>query len=410
MNPHDLVLAACLTPPAPGGIAVVQVTGRNSSAVVAPMLRTKRPLDLDGMEPGTLRLCRLVDGEQALDDVIVTVRRDAGKNLSITLSLHGGPRIVQRLLLMLKRGGARIVDPAELLKTYLHPQARHQIDQEFLEKLLEAKTRAVASWLARTVEQLEVDLDAILCDLDAGRLDSARDRLSRLCEQRIDTRYLLVGVRVVLIGEPNTGKSTLANQLAGRDAAIVCQKPGTTRDWTEHPGAIDGAPFTFVDTAGIREALDPIEQEAIRRTHQQIEPADLVLRVIDGSAPPTPAELQAFKETAKAGSNTRQLLVWNKSDLPLHASHMPFIEPMAKPGMLISAKCGEGLDCLQRRLITRVGLVDWQDSVGQPFTQRQLQACRQALSALTSEPPDRSQAAHWLQSATGGGLCREDPG
>ena len=402
MSPDDSVLASCLTPPAPGGIAVVQVAGRGSAAVVGPMLRTKRPLDLDRMDPGTLRLCRLVDGDQALDDVIVTARRDARQNLSVNLSLHGGPRIVQRLLLMLKRAGARIVEPAELLEAY--SPARHRLEQEGLEALLKAKTRAVASWLARTVERLETDLDDILRDLRADRLNAARDTLARLCEQRINTRYLLAGVRVTLVGEPNTGKSTLANQLAGRDAAIVSRTAGTTRDWTEHPGAIDGVPFTFVDTAGLRETRDPIEQEAIRRARLQIEPADLVLRVIDGSVPPTPADLQAFEKTAQAGPHSRHLLIWNKSDLSLHAGHAPFIEPTAASGILVSAKTGEGLDRLRHRLSERVGLTHWQNSVGQPFSQRQSQACCQALSALTAEPPDRSKAAHRLQSVTRGEL------
>jgi len=398
MNPHDSVLAACLTPPAPGGIAVVQVKGRGSGAIVGPMLRTKRPLDLDRMDPGVLRLCRLVDGDQALDDVIVTACRDARQNLSVNLSLHGGPRIVQRLLLLLKRAGARIVEPAELLKAY--SPARHRLEQEGLDALLEAKTRAVASWLVRTVERLGVNLDAVLRNLRVNRLDAARDTLLRLCEPRINTRYLLAGVRVALVGEPNTGKSTLANQLAGRDAAVVSRTAGTTRDWTEHPGAIDGVPFTFVDTAGIRKTRDPIEQEAIRRTRGQIEPADLVLRVIDGSVPPAPADLQAFKEAAQAGPHPRHLLVWNKRDLSLHAGHAPFVEPTAASGMLISAKTGEGLHDLRRRLTERVGLTGWQDSVGQPFTQRQIRACRQALSALTADQPDRGKAAHWLQSVT----------
>ena len=398
MNPHDSVLAACLTPPAPGGIAVVQVHGPDSAAVVGPILRTQRALDLERMDPGTLRLCRLVDGDQALDDVIVTTRRDAERHLSIHLSLHGGPRIVQRLLLLLKRAGARIVEPTELLKTY--PPSRRPLEQECLHALLQAKTRAVASWLVRTVDRLAGDLDVIIQDLQAGRCEAARDALSRLCEQRINTRYLLAGVRVTLVGEPNTGKSTLANQLSGRDAAIVSRSPGTTRDWTEHPGAIDGVPFTFVDTAGIRAADDLIEQEAIRRTHQQIAPADLVLRVIDGSVPPTRADLQAYEEIVQAKLCPRRLLVWNKSDLSLHAGHATFVEPANVSGKIVSAKVGEGLDGLRRRLIERVGLTCWQDSVGQPFTERLNTACRQALSALTTKPPDHGKAIHWLQSVT----------
>lgn len=402
MNPNDVVLAACLTPPAPGGIAVVQVTGRESAAVVAPLLRTRKPLDLDRMDSGTLRLCRLVDGEEALDDVIVTVRRDASNNLTIDMSTHGGPRIVQRLLLLLKRNGATIVEPTELMKAY--PQTCHALREELVETLLKAKTRAVTSWLARSVDRLQEEVDTVLADLKADRIDEARAMLSQMCEQRINMRYLLEGVRVTLIGEPNTGKSTLANQLAGRDAAIVSHLPGTTRDWTEHAGAVDGVPFTFVDTAGIRETLDPIEQEAIRRSHQQIEPADLVVRVIDGSMPLAPADRQWLDKADGAPSDAQCLFVWNKSDLPLHVDHERFMERMESPGLQVSAKLGTGIDGLRGRLIERVGFTGWQDRVGQPFTDRQCHALKQALSALSSKPESSDKPRFWLQSVTGQGV------
>jgi len=398
MNPNDTVLAACLTPPAPGGIAVVQVTGCDSAVAVAPILRTQRPIDLDRMDAGTLRLARLVDGEQALDDVIVAVRRDAGDHLSIHLSTHGGPRIVQRLLLLLKRNGVRIVEPTDLLKAY--PQTSNPLQEELVETLWKAKTRAVASWLTRSVDRLEADVATVLADLQADRIEAARAMLSRLCKQRVNMRYLLTGVRVTLIGEPNTGKSTLANQLAGRDAAIVSHVPGTTRDWTEHAGAIEGVPFTFVDTAGICETHDPIEQEAIRRTHQQIEPADLVLRVIDGSMPLGSADRQALEDVNCSPANARDLLVWNKSDLPLHTDHERIMKSMASSALRVSAQFGTDIDHLRRRLIERVGLTGWRDSVGQSFTERQLQALSQALSALTSEPSDSDKAKYWLQSVT----------
>ena len=144
----DPVRAACLTPPGMGGIAVIQVVGSRAPALVASFVKAKHSIDLEQMDAGQVRLGRWVDGGQTIDDALITVRHSPAGEAVVDISLHGGPRIVQRALSMLKRAGARIVEPIELIdRSWLTANA---VERELLPALLRAKTRAVASWLART--------------------------------------------------------------------------------------------------------------------------------------------------------------------------------------------------------------------------------------------------------------------
>ena len=384
--------------------------GRGAPALVEPFLKTRRPLDLERMDAGELRLCRWVDGDQTIDDALITVRRQPSGEAVVDISLHGGPRIVQRVLMMLKRAGARIVDRMDLVRESW--PAAGTVEQEMLQLLLTAKTRAVASWLIGMPGRLSTQIDRIIRDLHTGQLAPARSSLARLCDHAGRVPYLLDGVRVVLIGEPNAGKSMLANILAEREHAIVSDLPGTTRDWVEHPGAIEGAPFTFVDTAGLGQSRDPIEREAVRRARRQVASADIVLRVIDGSQPPAPADRQAVEDHREQRRRDhvrrKELFAWNKSDLPRRAEYLALMARVAKAGVAVSARTGAGLAELRRKLSQTVGLDNWPGEMPAPFTARQIKACRRALSALTRAEPDRPGAVRWLNRVIGPAFSPED--
>lgn len=391
--------AACLTPPAIGGIAVVQVVGQEAIPLVNRCLRKgSRPVDLSAWSDRELRLCRVVDGGEPIDDAIVAVRRTDTGGAVVDLGLHGGARIVQRVLLLLQRAGARIVEPAALLETAWPAATRLHADANRL--MLRAQTRRVALWLARLPDVLADRIEAIVSQASRGQTGQAVAALDRLLAGTGRARLLVAGVRAVLLGPPNSGKSTLANTLAEREHAVVSDLPGTTRDWTEHPAAVEGVPFTIVDTAGIRPTDDPVEAEAIRRARDQIFRAAVLIRVIDGSQPPDRGNEELSAASAgPAGEQTPILVVYNKADLPAHPGHEPPADAIA-----VSARTGDGIDALRARLLATVRLADEADWPVAPFTAEQAEALQRAREDLAGSPPDRTSAIDRLQNLSSQGL------
>jgi tRNA modification GTPase len=189
---------------------------------------------------------------------------------------------------------------------------------------------------------------------------------------------LIEGLRVVLVGEPNVGKSTLANALTDRELAIVSDIPGTTRDFIEYPAAAEGLPLTIVDTAGVRDSSDALEQEAIRRTLQQVRSAEVLVRVLDASNP---------ADTTPPA--THEIVVWNKADLKSAIRNLFEPEPQSRRPqsaiLSISALTGQGLNDLRRRLLQVHALSDWHN-LKMCFTPHQVEIGQRTLSALGREP------------------------
>ena len=214
MNRNEPALAACLTPPTVGGIAVIQVVTQDDQWL-RPLLKASRPIEFESPVSDELRLCRLMDGEQVLDDAVVAARRNHAGQLVVDISLHGGPRIVQRALLLLKAAGASVISGTELLmSTWAEGDL---VRREALEAIMHANTAAVASWLAATMDHLPRELDQLIGLAQADRLDSVRERLREWLHASARIRRLLTGVRVVLVGRPQL-RQIHAGQPARRPA------------------------------------------------------------------------------------------------------------------------------------------------------------------------------------------------
>lgn len=425
---NESTTAACLTPPAAGGIAVIQVVGRDAPAIVHPLLRAQRPIDVTRLDPGELRFCRIVEEDEVLDDAVIAARRLPGGEFVVDINLHGGPRIVQRVLLALQAAGAVVVEAGGQAATGWPVESL--LEHEALEMLPQARTRAVAAWLMRAPAALTAAAREIERLIAGGEQEAARAALAGLLRRSVEARHLIRGLRVVLIGRPNSGKSTLANALAGAEHSIVSEVPGTTRDWVGLPAAIDGMPVTLVDTAGVRDTNDPLERESIRRAHGQTMRADVVIHVVDGSTPPE--EPEAHRPAAipdpdrddphpeagegfffprgrpgAAGAGPENgphphpgpchLLVWNKSDLPVHPARGgregAGDEPAGPAALAVSGLTGAGLADLRRRILEAVGMVGWTERPARLYTLRQLEICRDALATLSGRRDSDPSAA-----------------
>lgn len=361
MSRQTQTVAALLTPLAPGAIAVLGLAGSGVDGILSRILRRTdgRGVDLADRRP---TFCRLVDEDGVVDDV-VAVRIARGEQALAEINTHGGVRVAQRTLQLLERQGATLVEGDAFVA---RSGAIDPVEREVDRALLRASSRRLTNWLLAQ-RRLLPPLLARLGTLGPDEL-AAFQRRSRAAVR------LLRGLRVALIGPPNAGKSTLANRLIGSDRVLTSPEPGTTRDWVAETAFIRGWPVTLTDTAGLRETTCPVEAEAVRRARQQAEQADLVVVVLDATAPVEEARRFLDELLQSAPTAPPQLVVRNKCDLcpaePPASPPASVIAPVTGTG--ISALTGTGIDALECQIESALGLDQLDDSLPTAFLPRQL--------------------------------------
>ncbi len=364
MDAEPPTIAALLTPPAPGAIAVIGLAGPRTDAILGDILRraaggqgrrvgTAHQLSEDERDSSKLMgsahpteapimadrrptFCQMMDGDEVLDDVVV-VRIRRGEMLSAEINTHGGVRIAQRALLVLEREGAEIVSGAAFVEGC---DPIDPIERAVDRALLISGSRRLTEWLLAQRSILPPFLRSV-------QSLSEVDRHAFMERSRVAIR-LVEGIHVAIVGPPNAGKSTLANLLIGSDRIITSDRPGTTRDWVSETALICGWPVTLIDTAGIRETGCEIESEAIRRTGEQAVRADVTLIVLDGSESVAAQQEVLTRVRARITSDRPYCVALNKSDL-LHAAGG--VEGACR----ISALTGEGVESLETILAGILG-------------------------------------------------------
>ncbi len=311
---------------------------------------------------------------QVLDDGVAFVMEGPGSYTGedvVELSLHGSPVVLDMVLQLLVRLGARPATRGEFTRRAFLAGRLDLVQAEAVIDLIESTSPAGAEEargrLDRSISKRIQDVAGALKDIIAALeayMDFDEDdeyaapdpeppirqvfsKMQALCELGDLGRVRREGIRTVIVGKPNVGKSTLFNALLRADRAIVTPYAGTTRDTLDERLVLGGAVVNLCDTAGIREHPDPIETEGIRRTDEQIAAADLVIVVLDGTC--APDEEDAAVLTRCKGKNT--VVVINKMDLGLVVdSGDPALGSDGRPRVPVSAVTGEGLDALRRIL------------------------------------------------------------
>jgi tRNA modification GTPase len=368
-------IAAVATAAGRGGVGVIRISGAGLLAF-AEALAGKRPLP----RVATLGDFRSADG--SLIDTGLLLHFPAPRSFTgeevLEVHGHGGAVVMQMLLARCLELGARLAEPGEFTRrAYLNgkldlAQAEAVID------LIDAATSAAARSAVRSLQgEFSREINALLAQLvelralveatldfpdeevdfleaaDAwGRLDRLQQRLQQVFARAQQGRLLHGGLHVVLVGQPNVGKSSLLNRLAGDELAIVTPLPGTTRDLVRSSLQIEGIPVHVIDTAGLRDTDDPIEKIGIERTWREIERADVVVLLVDARTGVGPAERAIL---AQLPAPLAQVTVYNKIDL---ASLAPERRSEADAVVIaLSAKSGAGVDLLRQELLQTAG---WQ--------------------------------------------------
>lgn len=376
-----------------GAIAVLRVSGPRAK-------ETARIFDRGfASEPGMMRFVRVQDDKEPIDDAMAVYfsapASYTGEDM-VEIDCHGGHQTVQRILGLLSGLGFRPAEGGEFTRrAFLNGKmdlAQAEAVMDIITADAEQSRKAALNQLHGSVSRAIHDVEDILLDALSGidaaidypeeaeedciarlpeQLGAGRSKAERLLADGRRGRVLRDGLRVVILGRPNTGKSSLMNALAGFERAIVTDIAGTTRDVLDERLSFDGVPVRLIDTAGIREATDRAEQIGVDRALDEMRRADVQLVLLDGSAPLT-AEDKTLIETTENG--LPRILVVNKCDLPRQTDYAGAIS--------ISAKTGQGLEELKREVLR---LAAPQDADCNAITnERHLHALEQACAALCS--------------------------
>jgi tRNA modification GTPase len=374
MNAPQQSRSRLLTPSGTGAIAVIRVSGPDAPSIVDRFFKPARDRRLLETGPGWLRYGKFsVDGE-GIDDVIVSLA--LRPTLAVDICCHGGIRIVERILQALQEAGAPLssTDPSGVFWS-----TGSFIEMEAVERLANAKTERAVRFLARQRTQLP---EALLRATSASRKEQepAINKLLQRCLKGFDSaKRLLEGVTIAIVGPPNSGKSTLFNRLAGRQAAVVSDLAGTTRDWVSAPWDIAGFPVELLDTAGDRATSDVLESLAIATGREQACRAALSLLVVDGSGTSI-QETRAWLKASRIAEGPSTILVMNKMDRPQRLSIKELLEENSQPAVKLSATTGEGEEDLRQQIVAFLDRPPGFDAAPCFFTERQAEAARGLLS------------------------------
>ncbi len=423
MNLEQDTIAAVATAPGRGGIGVVRLSGPDALAIGERIAeRALRPRHAHHA------IFRAADGS-ALDDGIVLAfpapASFTGEHV-VELQGHGGSAVLDGVLQTCLAHGARLARPgefseraflngrvdlaqaeaiADLVEAASAEAARaalrslQGVFSERVRALMDATT-ALRVWVEAAIDFPDEDVDFIADGDVKGRIEAIEADLDTVLGEARRGALLAEGMTVVLAGAPNAGKSSLLNALARRDAAIVTEVPGTTRDVLRERIDLDGMPLHVIDTAGLRLTDDLVEAEGVRRARAEIERADALVYLVDGSASGTlPEDRAALLERVGGTLPSRVLLVRNKIDLlDGETPHLDETGPL--PSLSLSVRTGAGLDLLARALQRLVGFEAGERSA---FTAR-----TRHLAALGDARRALREAATTLEDTGAGDLVAED--
>lgn len=358
----------CALATAPGGaIGIVRISGNETLEILSRVF-TK---DLTNAQPNTIHYGHIKNGEETIDEVLVSVFRAphsyTGEE-SAEISCHGSRYILNKVLALLIANGCRQAGPGEFTqRAYLNGkmdlsqaeavadliastnQATHQIAMSQLRGHFSSKLAQLREQLLKLTSLLELELDfSDHEDLEFADRSELMDltktidnHITRLAKSFETGQALKQGIPVAIVGKTNVGKSTLLNRLLKDDRAIVSDVHGTTRDTIEDTIDINGITFRFIDTAGIRQTQDEVEQIGITRTYAAIDKARIVLWLID-----TEPSTEEINDIIQRTENKKLIIIKNKADKADNNSY----NLLNRPFITISAKFGTGIEELEQAI------------------------------------------------------------
>lgn len=413
---HDTIVAIA-TPPGRGGVGIVRISGKRAIEIAQALFG-----NAPAPRQAALRIFRDAQGE-AIDTGIAlyfAAPHSFTGEAVLELHGHGGPIVLDLLLARVLALGARLAEPGEFSRRAFLNDKLDLVEAEAIADLIAADSAQAARAAVRSLQgefsqRLHELTEALIAtrlhveaaiDFPDEELDLLQDRVllermthalqlaANIQRQAQQGGLLREGMTIVIAGKPNAGKSSLLNRLAGYDAAIVTEVPGTTRDVLRERINIDGLPLHIIDTAGLRDTQDRVEAEGIRRAQAEISKADRVLYVVDASHCD---ESSLQRELAQLPQAIATTVVMNKIDL---SNDAPRHQADAMPRFYLSAQTNAGMDLLREHLKACIG---YSSTDSGSFLAR-----RRHLDALQRAMQHMQQAQANLLSRRAGELCAEE--
>ena len=333
-------IAAISTPHGNGGIGIIRISGEKAFEIAAEIFIGRK--NFDEIKTHTINYGKIVDPEsgEILDEVLLSKMKKPNtftREDVVEINCHGGTVVLKNILELILKKGARLAEPGEFTKrAFLNGRldlsqaeavidiinaktsesskaAMNQLEGKLSVKLKEARSKLieVLAHIEVTVDYPEHDIEEITGEKVYSEIKDVREKLTDIIKGFEKGRIIREGINAVIVGRPNVGKSSLLNELTGKNRAIVTDIPGTTRDIIEDYINLNGVPVRIIDTAGIRETEDLVEKIGVEKTHKELEAADLIIMMIDAYKGIEKEDVEIFDRV----KDKKVIVILNKIDI-----------------------------------------------------------------------------------------------
>lgn len=372
----DDTIAAIATAPGEGGIGIIRISGERSLQVAQEIFKSMSGKQIEEYKTRTLIYGNIIDNENVIDEVLVAYMKGPNSYTAedvIEINCHGGFISVKKILELILSKDVRLAEKGEFTKrAFLNgridlSQAEaiidviksktdkaHEIAQTQLEGTLSNKIRELRMNVTELLAHVEVAIDYPEEDIEhityktlKDKAEILRDEIKKLYDTAESGKIFRDGLKTVIVGKPNVGKSSLLNAILGENRAIVTDIPGTTRDVIEEFVNIKGIPLKIVDTAGIRETDDIVEKIGVKKSRESLSTADLVIAVLDSSRKLSEEDFEILENLDKK----KAILILNKVDLNQKIEEEKILQYVDNDSIIrISALNNEGIEILQNKI------------------------------------------------------------
>ncbi len=411
MIQNDTIIALA-TPSGVGAIATIRLSGNEAITIVDRFFRSIKNKQLKNQKTHTIHLGHIIENETILDEVLVAVFKNphsyTGENI-IEISCHGSHYIQREIIQLFLKNGCRMADHGEFtLRAFLNgkmdlsqaeavadviasnSKASHQIAMQQMRGGISNELKLLRTQLLDFAALIELELDFSGEDVEFADRTKFKELVAKIIlvlKRLIDSfaygNALKNGIPIAIIGAPNVGKSTLLNTLLNEEKAIVSEIAGTTRDTIEDEIIINGVAFRFIDTAGIRETDDIVENIGIQKAYEKAAKAQLIMYLFDASNTDTEKRKEEIQQIKNRFSDKRLLVVANKVDT-ISNSERQHIDSIENEIILLSAKENIGVDDLKSQLtsLVNIGALSNQETI--VSNSRHFEALNNALESIIS--------------------------